>query len=138
MNPTPLAGGRLLYHNAPLAASMGLDSALIADKGHAVWHGAALLPGMQPLAQVYSGHQFGVWAGQLGDGRGILLGEQQLADGRRYDWHLKGAGLTPYSRMGDGRAVLRSTIRESLASEAMHALGIPTTRALAMVTSDTP
>ncbi len=69
---------------------------------------------------------------------GILLGEQQLADGRRYDWHLKGAGLTPYSRMGDGRAVLRSTIRESLASEAMHALGIPTTRALAMVTSDTP
>ncbi|MDK2024915.1 protein adenylyltransferase SelO family protein, partial [Escherichia coli] len=67
-----------------------------------------------------------------------LLGEQQLADGRRYDWHLKGAGLTPYSRMGDGRAVLRSTIRESLASEAMHALGIPTTRALAMVTSDTP
>lgn len=78
------------------------------------------------------------WAGQLGDGRGILLGEQQLADGRRFDWHLKGAGLTPYSRMGDGRAVLRSTIREALASEAMHALGIPTTRALAIVASDTP
>lgn len=93
---------------------------------------------MSPLAQVYSGHQFGAWAGQLGDGRGILLGEQQLPDGQRFDWHLKGAGLTPYSRMGDGRAVLRSTIRESLASEAMHALGIPTTRALAMVTSDTP
>jgi len=93
---------------------------------------------MSPLAQVYSGHQFGVWAGQLGDGRGILLGEQQLADGSTRDWHLKGAGLTPYSRMGDGRAVLRSTIRESLASEAMHYLGIPTTRALSIVTSDTP
>jgi uncharacterized protein YdiU (UPF0061 family) len=92
---------------------------------------------MSPLAQVYSGHQFGAWAGQLGDGRGILLGEQQLRMAV-VDWHLKGAGLTPYSRMGDGRAVLRSTIRESLASEAMHALGIPTTRALAMVTSDTP
>jgi uncharacterized protein YdiU (UPF0061 family) len=70
---------------------------------------------MQPLAQVYSGHQFGVWAGQLGDGRGILLGEQQLPNGETVDWHLKGAGLTPYSRMGDGRAVLRSTIRECLA-----------------------
>lgn len=94
--------------------------------------------GMSPLAQVYSGHQFGVWAGQLGDGRGILLGEQLLADGTTMDWHLKGAGLTPYSRMGDGRAVLRSTIRESLASEAMHYLGIPTTRALSIVTSDSP
>ena len=68
LNPTPLAGGRLLYHNAPLAASMGLDSALFADKGHAVWHGAALLPGMQPLAQVYSGHQFGVWRASLATG----------------------------------------------------------------------
>lgn len=106
--------------------------------GSGVWGGESLLPGMSPLAQVYSGHQFGVWAGQLGDGRGILLGEQQLADGSTLDWHLKGAGLTPYSRMGDGRAVLRSTIRESLASEAMHYLGIPTTRALSIVTSDTP
>ncbi|SQC93002.1 Uncharacterized conserved protein [Cedecea neteri] len=95
-------------------------------------------PACKPLAQVYSGHQFGVWPGNWGDGRGILLGEQQLADGRKVDWHLKGAGLTPYSRMGDGRAVLRSTIREFLASEAMHALGIPTTRALTIVTSDTP
>lgn len=93
---------------------------------------------MNPLAQVYSGHQFGVWAGQLGDGRGILLGEQQLPDGRKYDWHLKGAGLTPYSRMGDGRAVLRSVIREFLASEALHHLGIPTTRALSIVTSQQP
>lgn len=92
---------------------------------------------MSPLAQVYSGHRFGVWAGQLGDGRGILLGEQLLADGTTMDWHLKGAGLTPYSRMGDGRAVYVRRY-ESLASEAMHYLGIPTTRALSIVTSDSP
>ncbi|MDU7051088.1 MAG: protein adenylyltransferase SelO [Klebsiella variicola] len=139
LSPTPLDNARLIWRNAPLAQQLGVPDALFApENGAGVWGGEALLPGMSPLAQVYSGHQFGAWAGQLGDGRGILLGEQQLADGRRYDWHLKGAGLTPYSRMGDGRAVLRSTIRESLASEAMHALGIPTTRALAMVTSDTP
>ncbi|QLT70470.1 protein adenylyltransferase SelO [Klebsiella pneumoniae] len=139
LSPTPLDNARLIWRNAPLAQQLGVPDALFApESGAGVWGGEALLPGMSPLAQVYSGHQFGARAGQLGDGRGILLGEQQLADGRRYDWHLKGAGLTPYSRMGDGRAVLRSTIRESLASEAMHALGIPTTRALAMVTSDTP
>ena len=138
LNPTPLAGGRLLYHNAPLAASMGLDNALFTGNGHDVWHGAALLPGMQPLAQVYSGHQFGVWAGQLGDGRGILLGEQRTEDGQKLDWHLKGAGLTPYSRMGDGRAVIRSSVREFLASEALHHLGIPTTRALTLSIGDEP
>ncbi|EIB98988.1 protein adenylyltransferase SelO [Pantoea sp. Sc1] len=138
LNPTPLAGGRLLYHNAPLAASMGLDNALFTGNGHDVWHGAALLPGMQPLAQVYSGHQFGVWAGQLGDGRGILLGEQRTEDGEKLDWHLKGAGLTPYSRMGDGRAVIRSSVREFLASEALHHLGIPTTRALTLSIGDEP
>ena len=137
--PTPLKNARLIWHNAPLAQTLGIPEALFHPaQGAGVWGGETLLPGMSPLAQVYSGHQFGAWAGQLGDGRGILLAEQQLSDGRRLDWHLKGAGLTPYSRMGDGRAVLRSTIRESLASEAMHALGIPTTRALAMVTSDTP
>jgi len=138
LNPTPLTGGRLLYHNAPLATSMGLDPELFAGNGHDVWHGAALLPGMQPLAQVYSGHQFGVWAGQLGDGRGILLGEQRLDDGSKLDWHLKGAGLTPYSRMGDGRAVIRSSVREFLASEALHHLGIPTTRALTLSIGDEP
>ncbi|MCS2159276.1 YdiU family protein [Scandinavium sp. H11S7] len=139
LSPTPLANARLIWHNAALAQSIDLPESLFSPgKGAGVWGGETLLPGMLPLAQVYSGHQFGVWAGQLGDGRGILLGEQQLADGRRYDWHLKGAGLTPYSRMGDGRAVLRSTLRESLASEAMFALGIPTTRALSVVTSDTP
>lgn len=137
--PTPLENARLVWHNAPLARSLGVAESLFSpEKGAGVWGGETLLPGMSPLAQVYSGHQFGSWAGQLGDGRGILLGEQQLADGRRFDWHLKGAGLTPYSRMGDGRTVLRSTIREGLASEAMHALGIPTTRALAIVASDTP
>jgi hypothetical protein len=138
LNPTPLKNARLLYHSQPLADELGLERSLFDAQHQGVWSGETLLPGMQPLAQVYSGHQFGVWAGQLGDGRGILLGEQQLADGRKVDWHLKGAGLTPYSRMGDGRAVLRSTIREFLASEAMHALGVPTTRALTIVTSDTP
>ena len=138
LNPTPLHNARLLYHNSQLAAELGLDASLFDDAHGGIWSGETLLPGMQPVAQVYSGHQFGVWAGQLGDGRGILLGEQQLADGRKMDWHLKGAGLTPYSRMGDGRAVLRSTIREFLAGEAMHALGIPTTRGLTVVTSDTP
>ncbi|MRS16893.1 YdiU family protein [Enterobacteriaceae bacterium RIT691] len=139
LSPTPLNNARLIWHNASLAMELALPAELFTPaQGAGVWGGESLLPGMQPLAQVYSGHQFGMWAGQLGDGRGILLGEQQLADGRRYDWHLKGAGLTPYSRMGDGRAVLRSTLRESLASEAMHALGIPSTRALSVVTSDTP
>ncbi|MDX5627413.1 MULTISPECIES: protein adenylyltransferase SelO family protein [unclassified Brenneria] len=136
LKPTPLQGARLLYHSQGLADELGLSPAWFTRPHDAVWRGEALLPGMAPLAQVYSGHQFGSWAGQLGDGRGILLGEQQLADGRRMDWHLKGAGLTPYSRMGDGRAVLRSAIREFLASEAMHHLGIPTTRALTVVTSE--
>ena len=137
--PTPLDNARLVWHNAPLAQELSVPEALFSPaRGAGVWGGESLLPGMRPLAQAYSGHQFGVWAGQLGDGRGILLGEQRLADGRQVDWHLKGAGLTPYSRMGDGRAVLRSTLRESLASEAMHALGIPTSRALSVVTSDTP
>jgi len=90
-----------------------------------------------PVATVYSGHQFGVWAGQLGDGRALLLGETEHL-GRRFELQLKGAGFTPYSRMGDGRAVLRSSIREFLASEALHALGIPTTRALSVIGSDLP
>lgn len=138
LEPVPLKNPRLLYHSAPLAQELGLDSRLFDAENVDLWSGETLMNGMQPLAQVYSGHQFGVWAGQLGDGRGLLLGEQQLPDGRKFDWHLKGAGLTPYSRMGDGRAVLRSTLREFLASEAMHALGIPTSRALTVVTSDEP
>jgi uncharacterized protein YdiU (UPF0061 family) len=94
-------------------------------------------PGMMPAATVYSGHQFGVWAGQLGDGRALLLGEVDGPNGAR-ELQLKGSGMTPYSRRADGRAVLRSSIREFLCSEAMHALGIPTTRALALVASDLP
>ncbi len=106
-------------------------NALAVLSGHALW------PGMESLATVYSGHQFGVWAGQLGDGRAHWLGELQTPSGPM-ELQLKGAGLTPYSRMGDGRAVLRSSIREFLCSVAMHALGIPTTRALAVVGSPLP
>ncbi len=102
-----------------------------------VFSGAGLWPGMKPLAGVYSGHQFGVWAGQLGDGRALLLGEVD-APGGGQELQLKGSGLTPYSRMGDGRAVLRSSIREYLCSEAMHALGVPTTRALCLIGSPLP
>lgn len=138
LQPTPLKAARLLYYSQPLAQELGLDASWFTPEKTPIWAGETLLPGMQPLAQVYSGHQFGSWAGQLGDGRGILLGEQRLADGRSMDWHLKGAGLTPYSRMGDGRAVLRSVIREFLASEALYHLGIPTTRALTIVTSEHP
>jgi uncharacterized protein YdiU (UPF0061 family) len=102
-----------------------------------VFSGNGLWPGMQPLASVYSGHQFGVWAGQLGDGRALLLGEVDSPAGPQ-ELQLKGSGLTPYSRMGDGRAVLRSSIREFLCSEAMAALGIPTTRALCITGSALP
>ena len=98
---------------------------------------------LQPIALVYSGHQFGVWAGQLGDGRAMTLGELPVHNSNSgksqlWDIQLKGAGATPYSRFADGRAVLRSSIREYLCSEAMHSLGIATTRALCLVTSETP
>ena len=102
-----------------------------------VFSGNRIWLGMQPLATVYSGHQFGVWAGQLGDGRALWLGELDTPAGPM-ELQLKGAGRTPYSRMGDGRAVLRSSIREFLGSEAMHALGIPTTRALCVTGSALP
>ena len=103
----------------------------------AVFSGNELWPGMEPLSGVYSGHQFGVWAGQLGDGRALWLGEAQTPSGP-LELQLKGAGRTPYSRMGDGRAVLRSSIREFLGSEAMHGLGVPTTRALCVTGSALP
>ncbi len=124
----------------PCAADLGLPPDWSRrDEWHAlqVFSGNALWPGMQPLASVYSGHQFGVWAGQLGDGRALLLGEVQ-APGGPLELQLKGSGLTPYSRMGDGRAVLRSSIREFLCSEAMHALGVPTTRSLCVTGSPLP
>jgi len=119
-----------------LAAEMGLADWLAGDDALQLLAGNAEPPG-GTLAAVYSGHQFGVWAGQLGDGRALLLGEVETPAGP-LEVQIKGAGLTPYSRMGDGRAVLRSSIREFLASEAMHALGIPTTRALALVGSPLP
>lgn len=100
--------------------------------------GQKLLPGSEPLAMKYTGHQFGVYNPELGDGRGLLLGEVVTQNGERWDLHLKGAGRTPYSRFGDGRAVLRSCIREYLGSEALHCLGIPSTRALCIVGSDEP
>jgi uncharacterized protein YdiU (UPF0061 family) len=98
--------------------------------------GSRMLPGSEPLAMLYAGHQFGHYVQQLGDGRAILLGEVRNSNGDSWDLQLKGAGLTPFSRDGDGRAVLRSSIREYLCSEAMHGLGIPTTRALCIVGSD--
>jgi len=134
--PTPVAAPRLLAWSGEAAALLGLDAAAMEDPGMVqVLAGNALLPGMQPWAANYGGHQFGSWAGQLGDGRAISLGEAVGADGRRWELQLKGAGPTPYSRFADGRAVLRSSIREFLCSEAMHHLGIPTTRALSLVAS---
>src|SRR6185295_3934777 len=100
--------------------------------------GSKTLPGMHPYAARYGGHQFGHWAGQLGDGRAITLGEIIATDGRRQELQLKGAGKTPYSRTADGRAVLRSSLREFLCSEAMHHLGVPTTRALSLVGTGEP
>ena len=120
-----------------LAAEMGLGAWLESDDALSTLAGNRAPGGRTPLATVYSGHQFGVWAGQLGDGRALLLGEADTPAGR-LEVQLKGSGLTPFSRMGDGRAVLRSSIREFLCSEAMHALGIPTTRALAVVGSPLP
>ena len=119
------------------AASLGLASDWADARALQVFSGNAVWAGMQPLASVYSGHQFGVWAGQLGDGRALWLGEMNTPAGPM-ELQLKGAGRTPYSRMGDGRAVLRSSIREFLGSEAMHALGIPTTRALSVTGSALP
>ncbi|HEV8690188.1 MAG TPA: YdiU family protein [Ideonella sp.] len=119
------------------AASLGWGPDWREGDALQVFSGNALWPGMKPLASVYSGHQFGVWAGQLGDGRALWLGELDTPSGPQ-EIQLKGSGLTPYSRMGDGRAVLRSSIREFLCSEAMHHLGIPTTRALCVTGSALP
>ncbi|AUT48982.1 YdiU family protein [Achromobacter sp. AONIH1] len=136
--PQPLNHPRLLHANPDAAALIGLDpSAFATPEFLAVFSGQQPLPGGDTLAAVYSGHQFGIWAGQLGDGRAHLLGEVQGPAGS-WELQLKGAGMTPYSRMGDGRAVLRSSVREYLAGEAMHGLGIPTTRALCLVASDDP
>src|SRR5476651_1265756 len=136
LRPTPLPAPYLVGVSPQAAALLGLDAARLGDDDFlAILAGNAVPDRADPLAAVYSGHQFGVWAGQLGDGRAILLGDMAGADGPM-ELQLKGAGMTPYSRMGDGRAVLRSSIREFLCSEAMDALHIPTTRALSVVGSD--
>ncbi|WP_082507212.1 YdiU family protein [Duganella sp. Root336D2] len=134
--PTPLPAPYLVAASPSAARLVGLEpTALSTQETLEILIGNRVAERSKPLAAVYSGHQFGVWAGQLGDGRAILLGDITTADGP-VELQLKGAGMTPYSRMGDGRAVLRSSIREFLCSEAMHGLGIPTTRALSVVGSD--
>jgi uncharacterized protein YdiU (UPF0061 family) len=134
--PSGLASTRLVAVSHDAAALIDLAPAELARAEFLqIVSGRALLGAMQPVAAMYGGHQFGVWAGQLGDGRAITLGEVTNRRGEPWELQLKGAGQTMFSRFADGRAVVRSTIREFLASEAMDALGIPTTRALAMVAS---
>jgi serine/tyrosine/threonine adenylyltransferase len=134
VDPTPVPAPRLVAHSAEVAAILGITARDLASQRFAdVFAGNAQLDGMQPFAANYGGHQFGHWAGQLGDGRAISLGEVLDRSGARWELQLKGAGPTPYSRGADGRAVLRSSVREFLCSEAMHHLGVPTTRALSLV-----
>ncbi|HSJ48409.1 MAG TPA: YdiU family protein [Gammaproteobacteria bacterium] len=137
LQPTPLLAAHLASFNATAAALIDLDPG---EAGRAEFvdylNGSRPLPGADPIAMLYAGHQFGHYVEQLGDGRAILLGEVLNRRGERWELQLKGAGPTPYSRRGDGRAVLRSTVREYLCSEAMHGLGIPTTRALCMLGSE--
>ena len=137
--PTPVPDPYLVCYSPEALALLDLDaSEMTRPELIETLAGNQLLPGMDAIAALYAGHQFGHYVPQLGDGRAILLGEVKNAAGEGWEVQLKGAGRTPYSRGGDGRAVLRSSIREFLCSEAMHALGIPTTRALAIVGSDRP
>ncbi len=139
LKPTPLPDPYLVAFNPEAAALIGLDPSYAQTPEFVdIFSGNQVPAGADPLAALYAGHQFGTFVSQLGDGRAILLGEARGPGTSRWDLQLKGAGRTPYSRMGDGRAVLRSTIREYLCSEAMHGLGIPTTRALAITGSDAP
>ncbi|HHW4678468.1 MAG TPA: protein adenylyltransferase SelO [Xylella sp.] len=132
--PTSVAAPRLLAYSSEVASILNFDAQeLLSPRFVEVFGGNALYLGMQPYAVNYGGHQFGHWAGQLGDGRVITLGGLLGADGVYYELQLKGAGPTPYSRGADGRAVLRSSVREFLCSEAMHHLGVPSTRALSLV-----
>lgn len=135
--PTPFTSARIASFNPAAARLLDLDPAQAVQPGFvAALTGEAPLAGADPVAMCYSGHQFGHYVPRLGDGRAILLGEVLTDDGCRWDLHLKGAGPTQYSRSGDGRAVLRSTIREYLCSEAMYSLGIPSSRALCIIASD--
>ena len=137
--PAPVAAPRLVRLNVPLAEQLGLVPAeLSSPDGVAVLAGNRVPDGAEPMALAYAGHQFGNFVPQLGDGRANLLGEVVGRDGRRRDLQLKGSGRTPFSRGGDGRAALGPVLREYLVSEAMAALGVPTTRALAaVITGDT-
>ena len=137
VDPTPVAAPKLLGWSHALGEYLGIEK----PAGQAAIEalaGSRVLPGMKPYAARYGGHQFGHWAGQLGDGRAITLGEIVATDGTRQELQLKGAGRTPYSRTADGRAVLRSSLREFVCSEAMHFLGVPTTRALSLVGTGEP
>ena len=136
VNPTPVAAPRLIKVNVELARSLGLDpDALASAEGVEILAGNRVAEGSDPLAEAYAGDQFGHFVSQLGDGRANLLGEVVGRDGARYDIQLKGSGPTPFSRRGDGRAALGPVLREYIVSEAMAALGVPTTRALAAVTT---
>jgi uncharacterized protein YdiU (UPF0061 family) len=136
--PDPAPAPRLVRLNHALAAELGLDPAGLEPVAAEVFSGTALLPGMEPIAQAYAGHQFGGFSPQLGDGRAVLLGEVIDRAGNRRDIALKGSGRTPFSRGGDGKAALGPALREYLVGEAMHALGVPTTRALAVVETGQP
>jgi protein adenylyltransferase len=139
VDPTPLPDPGLVAFNPDAAALIDLDPAECRSPDAASYlSGGLRIPGAEPIAQAYAGHQFGVWVPQLGDGRAFLLGEARNARGESWDLHLKGGGQTRWSRHGDGRSVLRSAVREYLASEALHGLGIPTTRALCIVGSALP
>jgi len=133
LEPTPVREPGMVVFNHALAQSLGLNASALAEQA-AIFAGNELPEGAEPLAQAYAGHQYGHFTG-LGDGRAILLGEQITPTGERYDVQLKGSGPTPFSRRGDGRAALGPMLREYIISEAMHALGIPTTRSLAVVTT---
>ena len=136
LDPTPVAAPRLVKVNENLARDLGLDpSALASEQGVEILAGNRIAEGSEPLSIAYAGHQFGYFVPQLGDGRAILLGEVMGRDGMRYDIQLKGSGRTPFSRGGDGKAALGPVLREYIVSEAMAALGVPTTRALAAVTT---
>ena len=138
LNPTPVRSPKLVVFNYPLAISLGVNArALQSNDGVAVLAGNQIPEGALPLAQAYAGHQFGHFT-MLGDGRALLLGEQITPQGQRVDIQLKGSGRTPYSRGGDGRATLGPMLREYIISEAMHGLGIATTRSLAVVTTGEP
>jgi serine/tyrosine/threonine adenylyltransferase len=138
VTPTAVRDPQLVVFNTPLAAELGLDTGLIEPRAAALFSGNQLPEDANPISMAYAGHQFGVFVPRLGDGRAILLGELEDRNGVRRDIQLKGAGLTPFSRGGDGRAVIGPMLREYLISEAMHAFGVPTTRSLAVVTTGEP